>query len=108
MRKILLSALFAMSLTAMADGETVTVELIDMTYKPAELEIRVGTTVRWVNMERRTNHDVYFPAEDIGSERLFPEDSYERRFDEPGTYEYHCRPHEDREMRGVIRVVPAD
>lgn len=110
--RLLCRAFLAMAMVmpamAMAEGDTVTVELIEYRYAPAELEIPAGTTVRWVNMERRTSHDVYFPDEDIGSPRLFPEESWERRFDEAGTYEYHCRPHENREMRGVIRVIAKD
>ena len=37
-------------------------------------------------------------------EYLFPEESMERTFDEPGEYPYLCEPHEDRGMTGVIRV----
>ncbi|WP_225809598.1 cupredoxin domain-containing protein [Halomonas lysinitropha] len=88
-------------------SQTVEVEMFDYTYHPAELEVEVGTTVRWVSEEKRTSHDIYFPDEDIGSPRLFPDESWERTFDEPGTYEYHCRPHEDRDMDGVIHVVAA-
>ncbi|WP_089710908.1 cupredoxin domain-containing protein [Halomonas daqiaonensis] len=89
-------------------GDAVVVEMFDYAYHPAELEVEVGTTVRWVSEEKRTSHDIYFPDEDMGSPRLFPEESWERTFEEPGTYEYHCRPHEDRDMDGVIHVVAAD
>ncbi|WP_404295186.1 plastocyanin/azurin family copper-binding protein [Halomonas sp.] len=86
-------------------SQTVEVEMFDYAYHPAELEVEVGTTVRWVSEEKRTSHDIYFPDEDIGSPRLFPEESWERTFDEAGTYEYYCQPHENRNMQGVIRVV---
>lgn len=89
-------------------GDTVMVEMHDYGFHPAELEVTVGTTVRWVSEEIRTSHDVYFPDEDIGSPRLFPDESWERTFDEPGTYAYHCRPHENRDMDGVIHVVAKD
>ncbi|MCE8021780.1 plastocyanin [Halomonas sp. MCCC 1A11036] len=90
---------------AQAGEKTIDVEMRDYGYHPAELEITVGTTVRWVNVEKRTSHDVFFPAEEIASGRLFPEESWERTFDEAGIYEYRCQPHENRDMRGVIRVV---
>jgi plastocyanin len=115
MRKAI-TALGAVLLLALATGalggETaeavVEVEIRDYRYEPQELEVPVGTTVRWVNAEARTSHDVYFPDEDIGADRFFPEESWERTFEEPGTYPYHCRPHEEREgMHGVITVVPA-
>ncbi|MBZ0330947.1 cupredoxin domain-containing protein [Halomonas sp. ANAO-440] len=90
---------------ATSEGDVVEVEMVDNRFKPDELEVTVGTTVRWVNVERRSNHDIYFPEEDIKSGRLFPEESWERTFDEAGTYEYYCQPHENRGMHGVIRVV---
>jgi plastocyanin len=102
---LLLAALCFVGATALADSKVVEVSMKDNEFSPAELEIPVGTTVRWVNEERRTSHDIYFPDQDLASERLFPEESWEHRFDEPGTYEYHCRPHEDRDMRGTIHVV---
>ncbi|TFH87638.1 plastocyanin [Billgrantia azerbaijanica] len=104
------SAVLATLLTggAAQAGEVVEVEMRDYGYHPAELEVEVGTTVRWVNAETRTSHDIHFPEEALGSQRLFPEESFERTFEEPGTYPYHCRPHEKRDMAGVIRVVPAE
>jgi plastocyanin len=97
-----------LSLGNALSAETVEVEILDYAFNPAELEVPVGTTVRWVNAERRTSHDVYFPEEDIGSPRFFPEETWERTFDEPGTYPYYCRPHEERDMQGVIVVKAAD
>lgn len=89
------------------DNDVVEVEMVNNRFEPDELEVTVGTTVRWVNVERRSNHDIYFPEEEIASGRLFPEESWERTFDEAGTYEYYCQPHENRGMLGVIRVVEA-
>ncbi|MGR4066367.1 plastocyanin/azurin family copper-binding protein [Halomonas sp. LR3S48] len=88
-----------------AGDDVIEVEMRDYGFHPAELEVKVGTTVRWVNGEKRTSHDVFFADEEFGSERLFPEESWERTFGEPGSYPYHCRPHENRDMRGVIEVV---
>jgi plastocyanin len=33
---------------------------------------------------------------------MFPDESYERRFDKPGRYPYTCGPHP--EMKGVVIV----
>jgi plastocyanin len=33
---------------------------------------------------------------------MFPEESWERRFEKAGRYEYHCGPHP--EMKGLIVV----
>ncbi len=70
----------------------VVVEIRDYKYLPAQLRIQAGTTVRWVNAEKRTTHTVRFAGADgMESERLFPGESFERRFDKPGAYDYICR-----------------
>ena len=72
-------------------------------YQPNEVRIKVGDTVNWVNREKRTSHSVLFPAENGSeSERFFPDESWQRRFDKPGRYVYHCGPHP--EMTGVVVV----
>ena len=81
----------------------VEVTIYKMRFNPPEVTIDKGTTVRWVNKEKRQYHNVWF--EESGEEEpdyLFPGDVYERRFDEVGEFPYRCGPHE--EMRGVVRV----
>lgn len=84
-------------------GQTVEVTVKDYKYLPPEVRIKVGDTVKWVNMEKRTSHSVLFLSEGgLESERFFPEDSWKRTFDKPGTYNYRCGPHE--EMKGTVIV----
>ena len=72
-------------------------------FVPAELTIRAGDTVKWSNHEKRTSHSVVFPAEGgLESERMFPDESWQRQFKQAGRYRYHCGPHP--EMEGVIVV----
>ena len=72
-------------------------------YQPAEVTIRAGDSVRWTNHEKRTSHSVLFPRDGgLESERLFPQESWQRRFVKPGRYDYHCGPHP--EMKGVVVV----
>lgn len=84
-------------------------EVVTYEYKfdPAEITIKVGDTVRWVNKERRAYHNVWFRelGEKSGTS-IFPEETYEKTFDQPGDYPYVCRPHEvRRDMKGVVHVV---
>lgn len=73
-------------------------------FAPAEIEIKVGGTVKWINKEKRTSHSVLFSGEGSReSERLFPGESWERAFEKPGIYPYICGPHP--EMKGVIKVI---
>ena len=56
-----------------------------------------------VGLIHRCRRSVLFSAENgLESERIFPRESKQRTFTEPGTYNYRCGPHE--EMKGVIVV----
>lgn len=88
-----------MSATA---GETAEVVIEKMLFVPHTLKVKPGTTVIWVNREKRNNHSVLFEQENLESERFFPGETYQRTFDKPGRYPYTCGPHP--EMVGVIEV----
>lgn len=87
-----------------ASGATVEVTIEDYKFQPAEIKIKAGTTVKWLNKEKRTSHSVIFSGPDgFESARFFPEESYSRKFDKAGSYPYSCGPHP--EMKGKIEVV---
>lgn len=85
-----------------ATAAVVEVRIADYRFQPPVLTVRAGTTVRWVNAERRTSHTVRFPAEPLESDRLLPGEHWERRFDRPGRWAYDCGPHP--EMKGEVIV----
>ena len=80
------------------------VRIKDYKFVPERVTVRAGETVKWTNDERRASHSVVFPGERIESERLLGGESWERRFERPGTYPYFCEPHP--EMKGVVEVTP--
>lgn len=93
------------SRAARAQDAVVTVSIEQQRFEPASLSIQAGTTVRWVNNEKRTSHSILFKGEGgLESERLLPGDSWQRRFEHPGRYPYTCGPHP--EMNGVVEVRP--
>lgn len=97
------SALLALVSFAALAEQTVEVSIVNYTFTPQEVSIRVGDTVKWVNREKRTSHSVLFPQEGgRESERLFPEESWQRQFTQAGHYPYHCGPHP--EMKGLVVV----
>jgi len=99
-RAPVLLALFSISALAQT---LVEIRIEGYKFLPSEASIRAGDSVHWINREKRTSHSVVFPAEGgLESERLFPEESWERRFEKAGRYEYHCGPHP--EMKGLIVV----
>lgn len=95
---LLLTLLVPLSVRA----ATVEIEIADYRFVPAEVRVKVGDTVRWINREKRTSHSVLFIASGQESERLFPAESWEKLFDRSGSQVYRCGPHP--EMQGVVHV----
>lgn len=84
-------------------GEVVEVGIAKMQFSPQRVKIKPGTTVKWVNNEKRDNHSIFFEKENLPeSERFFPGESWQRFFEKPGVYPYRCGPHP--EMTGVVEV----
>lgn len=88
-----------------ADGVRV-VKMYEYSFCPREITVKVGETVRWVNVDKRTSHSVIVKGEPE-SDRAFPEEHIEFTFMVPGPPEdYLCGPHwERRGMIGVVTVV---
>lgn len=96
-------ALLALVSTCAVAEQTVEVTIQDYRFSPPEVRIKAGDNVKWINREKRTSHSVLFPAENgLESERLFPDEHWQRTFTRTGTYSYRCGPHE--EMKGLIVV----
>ena len=88
------------------EDDVVVVKLYKYTFCPRNVTVKPGTTVRWVNVDKRTSHSVWLKqAGEAESERFFPEEQWEFPFITPGEYPYLCGPHWDQEdMRGFVRV----
>lgn len=99
-----IAALFFVCHTLSSYGQQ-TVDVIAQNYRfqPQEVRIHPGDSVRWLNHEKRTSHSIVFSDAGGGeSERFFPDESWQRRFDIAGIYSYHCGPHP--EMTGKVVV----
>ncbi len=105
MARLLKSVLACFALIAPpAQAETVVeVGIVKMQFVPQRVKVKPGTTVKWVNNEKRTSHSILFEQEGLPeSERFFPGESWQRTFEKPGVYPYICGPHP--EMTGVVEV----
>lgn len=83
--------------------DIVDIEIRQFQFIPAEITVSPGTTIRWTNKEKRQYHNVWF--EELGEEEpdyLFPEDRYQRTFNDTGSFPYRCGPHP--KMRGIVHV----
>ncbi|WP_057464124.1 plastocyanin/azurin family copper-binding protein [Pseudovibrio sp. POLY-S9] len=92
---------------AEADGVTI-VKMYEYRFCPEKLSVPVGTTVRWVNVDKRTSHTVHLnEAGEKESDRLFPEETFEFTFLSAGSQQYLCGPHwETQKMIGMVTVTP--
>lgn len=79
----------------------VEIEMSAITYTRAHIVVPAGTTVRWVNRDPLA-HTVTADDRRFDSDLIEPGVSWQRRFDEPGTFRYHCTPHPF--MRGIVVV----
>ena len=78
-------------------ARVVTVDIRNVVFKPRNLAIDVGTTVRWTNSDAEILHTVTKVSgagEAFDSGNVYPGDTYERRFDEPGRIDYLCILHD--------------
>ncbi len=102
MKQVLAGLVF---IAAVAAAQAADVQIKDYKFVPEKLTVKAGTTVKWVNDEKRASHSVWFKDEGLPeSERLFRGETWSRKFDKPGAYPYTCGPHP--EMHGVVEVTP--
>ncbi len=87
------------------DGVTV-VKLYKYTFCPKNLTVKAGTTVRFVNVDKRTSHSVWLKEDgQEESERFFPVEYWEFPFVVKGEFPYLCGPHwEKNDMVGSVTV----
>ena len=87
--------------TAIAGRDTLNASIEDFTFRPARLEIRVGTTVTWTN-RGQVIHTVTADDRSFDSGSIEPGERRSLTFSRAGTFPYRCTPHPF--MRGVIVV----
>lgn len=86
-----------------ASGNTVEVKIADFAFDPATITIKVGTTVKWTNMDSAA-HTVTADDNLWTSARLKQGETYTHTFDQAGTYPYHCSLHSN--MQAIVIVQP--
>ena len=84
-----------------AGDSVVRIDLRDLAYRPASIEIEAGTTVEWVNGDPLA-HTVTAADTTFDSGLIEPGRTWRRTFTVPGTWRFACTPHPF--MRGVIVV----
>jgi plastocyanin len=85
----------------MQNQNVVTVSIRDFFFDPAQITVKPGTMVRWIN-EGSHPHTVTSDDGQFDSEALMPGDSFMVRFSGSGTLTYHCKIHPS--MMGSVTV----
>ena len=98
--------LAALSLSASWQGRAATavqVQIRNFMFEPAQVKIRAGASVTWVNRDDEVHTVVSDPGL-FRSGALDTDMTFTFRFDRPGTYRVICSIHP--QMRATIEVTP--
>jgi amicyanin len=85
-----------------ARNETVKVSIDNFSYSPAEVTVAAGSTVVWMNRDD-VPHTVTASDKQFNSPALDTDETFSRRFDRAGTYEYFCAVHPHMTGRIVVK-----
>jgi amicyanin len=89
--------------TAQAQDSNTVVAIDNFTFTPPELNVTIGTTVKWVNHDD-IPHTVVEKNTTFRSKALDTDDSYSFTFKNAGTFDYFCGLHPH--MVGKVIVKP--
>ena len=85
-------------------NEVIIVEIKKFKFIPQHITIKPGTTVRWINREKRQYHSVWFESSgEPEPDYFFPDESFKKTFNKTGAFPYRCGPHP--EMTGSVKVL---
>lgn len=97
--------LLALSLLLCGGCQAATVQVNIKKFKfiPQTITINAGDTVKWLNLEKRQYHSVWFEQSgEPEADYFFPDESYQKVFKQQGQFPYRCGPHP--KMTGLVIV----
>src|SRR5690606_11057760 len=93
-----------------AHAATVTVDIIDFSFRPANVTVQVGDTVEWRQRDpiQHTSTSGVSPSPDgkWDSGFLNSGEMFQVTFDAPGEFPYFCRPHPNMIGRVTVEGAP--
>ncbi|HTG06101.1 MAG TPA: cupredoxin family copper-binding protein [Bradyrhizobium sp.] len=98
--RLAIAAAISLCLSGVRAAETTNVMIDNFTFEPAQLTVKVGTTVTWKNRDD-IPHTVV-SAGKFRSKTMDTDDSYSFTFTAAGDYKYFCSLHPH--MTGTIKV----
>jgi plastocyanin len=68
------------------------VSIVNFAFTPEQITIKPGQTITWIN-DDGAPHALKFQDGAKGTDLMLPGATFNRPFDEPGTYDYSCSVH---------------
>lgn len=81
-------------------GSTIVV-IRQFTFQPAEVRVRAGERVTWINCDE-DSHTSTADGGEWASPLLAPGDAFTQSFETPGELAYHCEPHPFMQARVIV------
>jgi amicyanin len=95
--------------TTAAQGVTTTTQISgnqviikNFAFGPAEMKIKAGDTVVWVNQDAAPHKLESDSGSEINSETLSNAQAYSHTFQTAGTYDYHCSIHPSMKAKIIV------
>lgn len=82
-------------------GSTI-VLIRDFAFEPAEVRVRAGARVTWINCDDEVSHTSTADAGGWSSPLLAPGQAFTQAFEAAGEFPYHCEPHAFMTARVVV------
>lgn len=88
---------------APAGSSAAAVNIKSFAFDPASITVKVGTSITWTN-EDSAPHTITGDKGEWDSGQIGQGQTYTHKFDQAGTYAYHCAVHP--KMTGTVVVTP--
>jgi plastocyanin len=88
----------------LTSSTNVDINIKGFAFDPANITIKVGTQVKWTNLDNAPHTVTSDPGQELSSPMLSNGDTYTHVFNQAGTFAYHCGNHPS--MVATITVVP--
>lgn len=79
------------------------VEMQKMNFFPKEITVKVGDSIKFVNVSRNL-HNVVIEKLEIRTRYIKKDESITLKMEKQGKFDYYCQPHRSMGMVGVIEV----
>lgn len=78
------------------------IDIKNYAFSPPEIRIKKGDTITWTNSDSVQHTVTSDSGNELDSEMLSKGESFSYKFDEVGTFDYHCAPHLSMKAKVIV------